>query len=1217
MSDRASRKLEILNLYGQLPGGQTEKESRLYGFIPGEWLPDWVKQGYNQSIEGMAREVSRGKKVFDVDRDYNPNMLEDIASTVISFATPVDFATLAIGGGLGGAAVRKLAVNQLVKSGAGKELAVRAVNIGSKRILNQARAKSLTGGTALGFYSGLQSSLGQKVTTDDVDIVRTLKDSVSGGALGALTGGVGAKVQQAAARKGLTKYQSFGAEKTVETGVFGTASPLLEGELPSAESYIHAAGVIGGLTLKRAIVKKTIEVPSRITNRAKSEEQLRVAAEQEAKTSARNRVAQETWQDNAGQKTVRILTDWTGKERKQPMFKVEDVSNNKTFNIPKKDFFKNYTRETDKFGVNIPTAMRKRSFGLKKELDLSDLDYKQAIDKAAFGKDSTKSFDLIEKKSGFRSNYQKLSRAGKYRLLEDLRRRKTTNDILKRYKKDAIEVPEVSAKSLVQKVLPTPIYEAFLGVKKEIIPTKYRLTHPIAVTGRRLIENMNSRNATLFSRLATELNNAPFTTPDGKQFNLNQVTGSFLKAGRNKKIREQLGRDLESTDAGAVKRTENIRKVLYKTWGISEKSGLDLAPFVQNYFPRVMKPKIMKALYTDIDKIATLDPRTLSSDLIRKPGFEQNLRDFMREGFSPETVKILESMRQSIIQERSRASRGQSINVGFSQAFERLRNNVISERVILNKNLERKRKEKELPKEVRDQIYEKDAGLVLMNYIAQATKRVAYAENAGKDGRVMFDKIKSLQALKLGEQADILQRAFDTYTGLIELNPRYNYNLKAKNVLNDLVNFQVATKIGLGFATIPNVTQTFISTALKLGYSPFFKGTYYAITNKKYRDAIKKNSGAGTLELHEMIAGFQPQNQSKLGLMADKLTAVTQFQRINRINKLVSAYTSLEAVKTWQKSAQIKPKTLRQARRRDFAIRNLRELGITDFKQKITPKNVAKAMYEFSSSTQLQKNVFLEPNFFNNPKFQPFILFKRFGYRQAEMLSRWVNQAIKDKDLTFFLRLGAAGLFGGAFVNWSKATYSNALSGEDIYDDNYRLNADGQGEYTLKDFREAIGAVGAFGIVSDIVSSESPWRSVEFLAKPAIIQDSFKMYSAMQRIGNDMIELGPNSVTLRRSAKYLAPIFGTQVSRAARRLETPKQRGDRRRSFLSVTKKKIFDFMLADQDDSAKRVINEWNNAFPERPLTMGDIGPEEINRYLMRKYNRLEEETKDPLMDF
>ena len=82
-------------------------------------------------------------------------------------------------------------------------------------------------------------------------------------------------------------------------------------------------------------------------------------------------------------------------------------------------------------------------------------------------------------------------------------------------------------------------------------------------------------------------------------------------------------------------------------------------------------------------------------------------------------------------------------------------------------------------------------------------------------------------------------------------------------------------------------------------------------------------------------------------------------------------------------------------------------------------------------------------------------------------------------------------------------------------------------------------------------------------------------------------------------------------------METPKQRSDRRRSFLSVTKKKIFDFMLADQDDSAKRVINEWNNAFPERPLTMGDIGPEEINKYLMRKYNRLEEETKDPLMDF
>ena len=94
-----------------------------------------------------------------------------------------------------------------------------------------------------------------------------------------------------------------------------------------------------------------------------------------------------------------------------------------------------------------------------------------------------------------------------------------------------------------------------------------------------------------------------------------------------------------------------------------------------------------------------------------------------------------------------------------------------------------------------------------MNYIAQATKRAAYAENVGKDGRVMFDKIKACRLLNWESKQIFYKRVFDTYTGLIELNPKYNYNLKAKNILNDLVNFQVATKIGLGFATIPNVTQ--------------------------------------------------------------------------------------------------------------------------------------------------------------------------------------------------------------------------------------------------------------------------------------------------------------------------------------------------------------------------------------------------------------------------
>jgi hypothetical protein len=44
-----------------------------------------------------------------------------------------------------------------------------------------------------------------------------------------------------------------------------------------------------------------------------------------------------------------------------------------------------------------------------------------------------------------------------------------------------------------------------------------------------------------------------------------------------------------------------------------------------------------------------------------------------------------------------------------------------------------------------------------------------------------------------------------------------------------------------------------------------------------------------------------------------------------------------------------------------------------------------------------------------------------------------------------------------------------------------------------------------------------------------------------------------------------------------------------------------------------KRLIREWNKEFVERPLMMDDISPKEINKYLMRKHERLMKESIDP----
>ena len=105
--------------------------------VPESWLPDWVKHGYNNSLEGLYRQISTGQKAFEVDEKYDPNFLADIGATVISFSQPADMAALALGGGIGGITVKagvKQAATALMKSGMKKELAELAALKGAKQL---------------------------------------------------------------------------------------------------------------------------------------------------------------------------------------------------------------------------------------------------------------------------------------------------------------------------------------------------------------------------------------------------------------------------------------------------------------------------------------------------------------------------------------------------------------------------------------------------------------------------------------------------------------------------------------------------------------------------------------------------------------------------------------------------------------------------------------------------------------------------------------------------------------------------------------------------------------------------------------------------------------------------------------------------------------------------------------------------------------------------
>ena len=1158
-----------------LPNGQTPEQENLYGFIPGGWLPDWVKQGYNQSIEGMAQQIIKGSPVFSIDKNYDPNMLADIGATIVSFLTPTDFATMALGGGVGGAAIKKIASKKMMQAQLKGELAEAAIEKGSQVAFSQARDKAVVGATGLGFYSGLQSSLGQKVTSGDVSLVSTLKDASIGATLGAATGGLGMKASQLARARGYTPLKTKAIEKTTEVGVFGTAGPALEGELPSAESYIHAAGVIGGISLSRALKNKIINPPKKMLEGAELERAYAKNAEALAQSAAKERRGKEVWKNEADGREVKILTDWTNSRSRESTFLVEG-KDGKQFKVPKEKFFEEWYRFKDNKGHHALNKLQKKTFyDLKNNLKLGDLDIKNMVDKVS-GKEG--GFKLKEHKDPgreYHTNYNKLTPKQRNMLYEKAQERMFVENQKNEFRKNGIEIADMSGSSLLKESAPA-IYNIIQGIK----PLATRLPDiPIVNSIKKMIMDVDARTAELANKGTRGLLDATYITRDGLR-----IKGLHKL---NTKQAIEFFEDMQSSNPSARARVEEYRKLTDEWYGVAGESGMKLAPKEKDYISKIPRKSFIRNIQKELEKFLDEPSRMLNAKLSNQTDVELHLKRAIEKETGELSAGTMEAMKDIYKQQTGRQS--------YARAFQTIRDEVLTKYVSSNKNLEVARTENKLP----DKFYENDARSILGNYVANWSKSVAMNEITGADGSKVYNMIDAFQKkFKMPNEAELLRKAFDSYTGKIEIDPRYNWSPSSKKVLNDLVNFEVATKIGLGFATIPNLTQVFISSVLKSGYAPFIRGTYKMLTDKGYRKEIKSNTGAGSLELHQIIVGFDPLGVSRSSRIADKITTLSGFKHINRLNMLISSYTGYEAALKLQKTAlNSKIKS-----RKNWAIKNLKDMGITDIGKKITPESASRLMYEFSRDTQLQKNVFREPAFANDPRFSPFFLFKRFGYRQFQWIGSELKKEVKGGNIVFPLRLAAAGMAGGYLIGAAKRFLTDHLAGVDVYDENYKYGEDKIG---LNDILDNFAAVGAFGLASDIMASENVWQALEFAVKPAMAQDAMKAYDALQKIITDTEDFGLGFHVVQRSLRNLAPIGGTIPRRIAQQFETKGQRKSYVKYRYSKIHPRILDYMIDGNNRMAQRLIREWNRSFPERPIMYDDIGPKAINRRLMNKYEK------------
>jgi hypothetical protein len=1232
---------------------QSKEDGDLYGFIPGEWLPDWVKAGYNQSITGLAEQVATGDARFDLS-DYEPGMLGDIGATVISFLQPLDIVTMIGTGGVGGLAAKsatKAAVKKAVQQGVGKGVAVsddlakaivgknaeeakrrlilnkvplktaeQIIEEATPKVVNQAFQAAAVGGTQLGFYSGLQSSLGQIADPEqEFDLLMNIKNASKGVVLGSVTGATGPVVKTAL--KGLSPVTQTLAAKAVETAEFGTIAPIMEGELPTPEDYAHAAGVIGALGAQRYASGKLIKGYKKITQAKKDvklglDEGARILGQIETDMKIQpNEVF--TARDGTKVRDVRFDTRTTKKEQKttgigtekttltEDIVKLKDFETGKELDPIKFSTFqqKGFTRG----GKGSPAELTKRRvngiFEIKKNLNMND---------ATFSKRANSKYVTGDKKvtgQNPKRIVKEMTPIEQLKMLNQMRHETRVIKLRERIKSSGWETTMVPDKLLSD-------YHKI----KFLDRSGKRLQTQFSTDVQNRVNNADARYFTLLGQISgrfTELGLESSGMVKAKQF----VSPKAKEKATQEAI--ELGRKLQDPNFANDPKVREYRKTLDDMWDIARKAGVDLGPKEEFYFPRIIKEDYLKALSGDIAKLRNKEPQLFNENaMYNKPEFQKVVGDIISSGkMSEKSLNAIYAL--AGVKKGTTRQEIPDFDLRMSKAFQRINSTINTQYYNVAKNLEIARKAKDLP----EVMLETDARLVLAKYAHQWARRVSSVEQFGNRGEFWVQSISGLRELGSNnkysdkqrkvfrEEANVLDKIYKIYTNNIELDPSHNWKSPtARRVWNEIVDFEIGSKIGLGFATVPNLTQLSISTAVKTGYYPVVKGMYKLMTSSEYRKLIKE-SGVTNISLYESLAGLKP-SDTFFNKFAEGATWLSGFKKINEINQLVSSAAAKEWIDMLQPIAQGKG-TGKFKARQSWARKNLRDLGLLDI-NKITDRQKAESMYKFARDTQLQRNILQEPLVFNDPRFRPLFLFKKFGYKQFNWIRGQLGDELKRGNIFPMLRLASAGLFGGEFVSMARDKLAEFYAGQEVYDENeYFLDYGGikdvafgdrklnslikADRMTWGDVLDRFASVGAFGIAMDVVAAESTIRALEFAGKPAFAQDFDKIWTAMTRTHENIKEYGGIGA-LKRLPKYIAPVFGTVPRRLAEQIEPEGQRKSYVKYRKGLTRSKILDYIIEGDSIRATRLIKNWNRTFPTNPLLYDDISIDEITKRIIHK---------------
>ena len=911
--------------------------------------------------------------------------------------------------------------------------------------------------------------------------------------------------------------------------------------------------------------------------------------------------------------------------------------------MPAHKFFGEYTRQPEGKWISKDASVnRKREVrGLSKSLGESSKDYRNTLEKFGIKKlseaDGTK---LVKIKDHYKD-----------RLIVESFVKNKSND-----KSIRMHMVNMAPEGVVKSSLSSTAYGVFRknigSLKKAVGGSEY------ARLGVQKINNADFKHTYWNARLAQAYESAGLSklTPE-QAINLNYVmtelggqnfsrelagTGRNRKQGtrtvtdpkgKKKKIYNVKGRDGKylELDIGQAS-PRNIKKLMDYMYESLKRSGIPVKEYLPNYMPQLFKLDKLNKILDEVSKLhedysSVFGNEMLAKNPPSKKQINEHLKQLARKADKDGGGAISETGREiapefiRFIRGYAKTGQQQGIPNSFYNAWNIASQNIFAEKTLTAPHVEKSRR-LEIPKELKAEFLEQDARKLLLRYTDQFSKRLAFSQEFGVKGERMnalVDKLKSKP-----QEQEALNRAYHSFTGMIEFNPNFNYTKTWKNFYQQATNFMVATKIGLGFASIPNLTQSMISTAVKHGYTPMIKGIARMYFDKPFQRRLLKSVGQTNNDMMKSMFGLDMTDAGLLSKFAEKTTQLG-FNQINSFNYKLAAATQYEALLAHQRHALgkglgrnrlAKERALKELRKYGFSAKeNLNVYGKgKGVASSQTKTKIMKAMHEFARDSQLQRNVLNDPYFASNPKHRPFVLFKRFGVRQASWMTEMLSQEMfRYKNPLPALRLAAGGAAGGLFVMSAKEFITDFLSNEDIFNENYTIQKmleDGSTEnVTMRDIAESLGAVGSLGWITDIITAEDKLNAVEFLATPALAMDGMRVWDTLSTVIVDSKEFGID-MALRRSAKKAIPLFGTVPKQIlTRRVETNRQKIDfytRRKTFV---KNDMLDAILNGNSRKAIRLIKEWNNTIassdvwkssPGLIMDYEDISPDAVvGRYI------------------